>query len=143
MNGHGDRLDYAVIGLGYVGLPLALAASARGLRGIGFDVSESVVASLESGRSHVDDLSDADIAAMRANGFRATTHESELARADVIVICVPTPLAQEGSPDLGAVRSAAETVSRHVTPGTLSSWSRPPGPGPPRRWWCPSSSSPA
>jgi UDP-N-acetyl-D-glucosamine dehydrogenase len=119
MNGHGDRLDYAVIGLGYVGLPLALAASARGLRGIGFDVSESVVASLESGRSHVDDLSDADIAAMRANGFRATTHESELARADVIVICVPTPLAQEGSPDLGAVRSAAETVSRHVTPGTL------------------------
>ena len=114
-----DRLDFAVIGLGYVGLPLARAASARGLVGIGFDVSASVVASLESGRSHVDDLSDADIDAMRANGFRATTQESELSRADVIVICVPTPLAQEGAPDLGAVRSAAEAVSRHVTPGAL------------------------
>lgn len=114
-----DRLDFAVIGLGYVGLPLARAASARGLVGIGLDVSASVVASLESGRSHVDDLCDADIDAMRANGFRATTQESELARADVIVICVPTPLAQEGAPDLGAVRSAAEAVSRHVTQGTL------------------------
>ena len=114
-----DRLDYAVIGLGYVGLPLARAASARGLHGIGFDVSERVVASLEAGRSHVDDLSDADIDVMRASGFRATNQESELARADVIVICVPTPLAQEGAPDLGAVRSAAEAVSRNVTPGTL------------------------
>jgi UDP-N-acetyl-D-glucosamine dehydrogenase len=114
-----DRLDFAVIGLGYVGLPLACAASARGLRGIGLDVSERVVALLESGHSLVDDLSDADIDGMKANGFRATTQESELARADVIVICVPTPLAQEGAPDLGAVRSAAETVSRHVTPGTL------------------------
>lgn len=119
MTESGQGVDFAVVGLGYVGLPLAQAATARGLSGIGLDRSERVVAQLNAGQSHVDDLSDAEIATMVGRGFRATAEESELAQADVIVICVPTPLAQDGGPDLGAVQAAAEAVSRHVSPGTL------------------------
>ena len=113
------NVDFAVIGLGYVGLPLAQAACAKGLSGLGLDVSQRVVGSLNRGESHVDDLSDDDVATMLGQGFRATTDEAELGRARVIVICVPTPLAQEGAPDLGAVQAAAEAVSRHVSPDTL------------------------
>lgn len=112
-------VDFAIIGLGYVGLPLAQAAVATGLRGIGFDVSARVVEGINSGHSHVDDVSDAEVSEMVARGFRATGAEAELAAADVIVICVPTPLAQQGGPDLGAVEFAAHAVSRNLTPGTL------------------------
>lgn len=114
-----EPVDFAVIGLGYVGLPLAQAACASGLTGIGLDVTQGLVDQLNAGKSHVDDLSDADVAVMVGQGFTATTDETQLARARVIVICVPTPLAQEGAPDLGAVQAAAEAVSRNVTADTL------------------------
>ncbi|HXH77209.1 nucleotide sugar dehydrogenase [Nocardioides sp.] len=114
-----QQVDFAVIGLGYVGLPLAQAACARGLTGLGLDVSKRVVDQLNGGQSHVDDLADTDISAMLDRGFSATTDETRLKYARVIVICVPTPLAQEGAPDLGAVQAAAEAVSRNVSPGTL------------------------
>lgn len=108
-----------VIGLGYVGLPLAQAASAAGLQVIGLDISERLVEGLEAGRSHVDDLSDAEIAQMREQGFRATTDPSVLATADVAVICVPTPLDAAGGPDLGAVKSAIGMIAEHLHPGML------------------------
>ncbi|GEA83535.1 nucleotide sugar dehydrogenase [Cellulomonas gelida] len=111
--------DLVIVGLGYVGLPLAQEASRAGLSVTGFDVNQSVVDGLNSGVSHVDDLSDADVAAMRAAGFRATTDETELAGAQSIVICVPTPLSEDGGPDLGPVRSATATVARNLQPGTL------------------------
>ncbi|MFC6286327.1 nucleotide sugar dehydrogenase [Nocardioides sp. GCM10027113] len=112
-------VDFAVVGLGYVGLPLARAAVAAGLSGVGIDASPRVVDLLAEGRSHVDDLSDQDVSRMLAAGFLCTTDESVLHDADVIVICVPTPLGQEGGPDLGAVRSAAESVARQLQPGAL------------------------
>ncbi len=111
--------DLVVIGLGYVGLPLAQQAVRSGLRVLGFDVSARVVDSLNSGRSHVDDLSDLDIVEMLDAGFRATTDEAEIAGAATAVICVPTPLADDGGPDLGAVRSAAGVVGRNLRPGML------------------------
>jgi UDP-N-acetyl-D-glucosamine dehydrogenase len=111
--------DVAVLGLGYVGLPLAREATRVGLSVVGFDVSDEVVATLNAGRSHVDDVSDADIQAMLAASFRATTDDTVIATADVVVICVPTPLAHDGGPDLGAVRAAVTTVSRHLRPGML------------------------
>jgi nucleotide sugar dehydrogenase len=110
--------DLAVVGLGYVGLPLAQAAVAAGLTVLGFDVDGDVVDAVQSGRSHIDDVSDEDVSAMVAAGFRATADEQDL-KADVIVICVPTPLADEGGPDLRAVVGASETVARHLGPGTL------------------------
>lgn len=111
--------DLVVIGLGYVGLPLAQQAARSGLRVLGFDVGARVVDALNSGRSHVDDLSDADIVEMLGAGFRATTDEAEIAGARTAVICVPTPLAEDGGPDLGAVRSAAGAVGRNLRPGML------------------------
>jgi UDP-N-acetyl-D-glucosamine dehydrogenase len=111
--------DLVVLGLGYVGLPLAREAIHSGASVLGFDVRASVVDGLNAGRSHVDDLSDGDIADMIAAGFRATTVESEIASATTAVICVPTPLAADGGPDLTAVESAAHAVSRNLRPGML------------------------
>jgi UDP-N-acetyl-D-glucosamine dehydrogenase len=114
--------DIAVIvGLGYVGLPLAREATRSGLRVIGLDVNEEIVAGLEAGRSHIDDLTDDDVIEMRCGGFCATTDPSVLARASAVVICVPTPLSEDGGPDLGAVITAVRTVAAHLQPGMLVS----------------------
>ncbi len=117
--GDHEPVDLVVIGLGYVGLPLALEASRAGVRVVGLDVSERVVAGLQAGRSHVDDLSDADIAAMRGAGFSATTDPRVLAAAKVVVVCVPTPLTNDGGPDLGPVESAVATIAANLRPGQL------------------------
>jgi UDP-N-acetyl-D-glucosamine dehydrogenase len=114
-------VDLAVIGLGYVGLPLAHAAVREGMTVLGFDVDETVVRDLGAGRSPVDDLSDADLRRMRDAGFRATSAERDLADSDsdVVAVCVPTPLTEDAGPDLGAVRDAMRTVARSLRPGML------------------------
>lgn len=104
----------AIIGLGYVGLPLAQQASRSGLSVVGFDVNSAMVDSLNSGTSHIDDLTDEDITEMISLGFSATTDEAVLADANAIVICVPTPLSVDGEPDLGAVIAATTTISRQL-----------------------------
>jgi len=110
-----------VIGLGYVGLPLAIQAARSGFRVTGLDTSEKIVAGLTAGRSHVDDVTDAEVAEMLAAGFLATTDEAEAGPQDVIVICVPTPLSDADGPDLSAVRAAAQTAGRLLRAGTLVS----------------------
>ena len=112
-------VDAVIVGMGYVGLPLAREASAAGLGVIGFDVNPEVVDGLNQGRSHVDDLADADVVEMLRRGFFATTDARELRRAQTIVVCVPTPLSSDGLPDLGAVRAAAASVAEHLQPGML------------------------
>lgn len=119
---HSDITDptrLVVLGLGYVGLPVAQEASRQGVQVVGLDVNDSVVEALNAGRSHVDDLSEDDIAEMLGHGFRATTDPSVLAEADVAVICVPTPLAVDGKPDLAAVESSVRMVAKHLHPGML------------------------
>ncbi|GAA3790926.1 nucleotide sugar dehydrogenase [Sphaerisporangium flaviroseum] len=111
--------DLAVIGLGYVGMPLAKEATGAGLRVVGVDVDPRKVDALTSGRSYIDDLSDADLDAMLANEFTATLDQSVLAASDAIVICVPTPLDEDHRPDLSAVRGAVESVGRYVQRGAL------------------------
>ncbi len=108
-----------VVGLGYVGLPLLLAAARAGVRAVGIDVSESVVQSLSAGRSHVDDVSDDDVADVLRLGARFTTDAEVFGSADVIIICVPTPLDADRAPDLSAVESVAGSISEHLTAGTL------------------------
>src|SRR5215472_6949584 len=113
--------DVLVIGLGYVGLPLAIAAARAGLRVTGLDTNEKIVAGLLAGRSHVDDVTDAEIAEILDRGFRATTDEAAVTPQDVIVICVPTPLSEADGPDLSAVRAATATAGGLLNPGTLVS----------------------
>ena len=111
--------DVVILGLGYVGLPLAQQATRVGMSVLGYDVQPAVVADLNAGRSHVDDLSDADVAEMVAGGFTATTDETRIAEAAVAVICVPTPLSEGDGPDLRAVTGATEAVARNLRPGML------------------------
>jgi UDP-N-acetyl-D-glucosamine dehydrogenase len=112
-------VDLVVIGLGYVGLPLAKEATGAGLSVIGLDIDEAVVDLLNDGRSRIDDIADVEVAQMVGNGFRATTDESVITEAATVVVCVPTPLSGDGLPDLGAIRSAMTAVSRHLQPEML------------------------
>jgi len=112
-------VNVLVIGLGYVGLPLAQEAAKAGLNVTGFDTRRSTVDGLNGGRSHVDDIGDDDVAAMLARGFRATDDEAAAGDPDVIVICVPTPLSESDGPDLTAVRAATQTAGRLLRQGTL------------------------
>ena len=114
-----EKVDVVVVGLGYVGLPLAQAASEAGLSVKGLDLNQTVLDGLNAGRSHVDDLSDADVQKMLDRGFSATNDASIVANADAIVVCVPTPLSDEGGPDLGAVIGATKGVAAHLTAGSL------------------------
>jgi UDP-N-acetyl-D-glucosamine dehydrogenase len=122
-----DRVDFfehqawtaGVIGLGYVGLPLAVNAVERGLRVVGFDVSARVVERIRAGDSPVEDVSAESLAAALAGGLEVTDDESRLRGADALFICVPSPLNRHRQPDLSFIEAAAGTVSRVVHAGTL------------------------
>jgi UDP-N-acetyl-D-glucosamine dehydrogenase len=110
----------AVIGLGYVGLPLAMELCEAGFRVIGYDVSERVVGLLTRGESHIQDVPAAQVAKhVKSGKFVPTTEEKRLAEADTVSIAVPTPLAKTRDPDMSYVLSAAETVARQAHPGML------------------------
>ncbi|KPI04873.1 nucleotide sugar dehydrogenase [Actinobacteria bacterium OK074] len=113
------QADLIVVGLGYVGLPLAHEAVRAGMDVVGYDQNPDVATGLNAGRCHVGDLRDDDVRAMLASGFRAVSEESALPSAKTVVICVPTPLSDSDSPDLTAVRAAAETAGRVIGPGSL------------------------
>jgi len=108
-----------VIGLGYVGLPLALEAVRAGHEVTGLEVDVAKVEAINAGRSPVDDIHDDDLAIALKDGFTATTQTSALATADIAVICVPTPLDRHQQPDLTAVFSATEAIAVHLRPGML------------------------
>jgi UDP-N-acetyl-D-glucosamine dehydrogenase len=113
--------DVLVIGLGYVGLPLAVQAVRAGFRVTGYDTGAEVAAGLMALRSHVDDVTDAEVAGAVGQGFTATADEAGIGPQDVIVLCVPTPLSVADGPDLGAVRAATATAGRLLRPGALVS----------------------
>ena len=114
-----SEIDLLVVGLGYVGLPLAQAATLAGLKVAGLDISKATVEGLNAGRSHIDDLSDADLEEMRARGFAATDDPAIISQARAITICVPTPLRDGRAPDLAAVRSATSMIAENLAPGAL------------------------
>lgn len=107
-----------IVGQGYVGLPLAKAASDSGWKVFGLDVSSKVVESLSSGRSHIDDLSNADVQHMLSKGYEATTNADVVSESTVVVICVPTPLGEAGAPDVSYIKNAAESVGKNLSAGT-------------------------
>lgn len=110
----------AVIGMGYVGLPLMLAATGAGFRVLGFDTDPAKVEMLDAGRSPLRHIGDAPVAAARASGlFEATGDETRLAGADAVLICVPTPLGPHREPDLSHVEHTAAMLARQLRPGQL------------------------
>jgi len=111
--------NLVVIGQGYVGLPMALRAAAKGLSVTGFDTNLGVVDNLNAGVSHIDDVTDEDLRSALAGGFRASSDPATIADADYVVVCVPTPLSSDGGPDLRPVEAAARTIGQHVQPGAL------------------------
>ena len=111
--------DLVVIGQGYVGLPLSRAASNAGFRVTGLDVSQTIVDDLNAGTSHVEDIPDTELKRMLDNGYQATTDNSALQEADVIVVCVPTPLGDAGRPDLDAVEAATQAIADNLTRKSL------------------------
>ena len=110
----------AIIGQGYVGLPLAMAAVDAGWTVIGIDNFEAKVSQINSGESPVEDISDTQLQAALASGaYRASTDFSSIAKASVITICVPTPLNEKHEPDLSLLQSAATAVAPFVSNETL------------------------
>ncbi|HET7473047.1 MAG TPA: NAD(P)-binding domain-containing protein, partial [Candidatus Limnocylindrales bacterium] len=98
----GEDRRVAIIGLGYVGLPLAIAFEEAGLEVVGVDASPPRVEELRRGSSPIDDIDDARLGAALANGLRiASPAEADLAAADAIFVCVPTPITDSKDPDLG------------------------------------------
>lgn len=105
----------AVIGQGYVGLPLAMEVVRAGYNCLGVDVSARTVAGLNAGKSHIIDIKDEELAEALATGrYRATADYSELAAADVISICVPTPLRKTKDPDVSYIQASVEAMRPHL-----------------------------
>ncbi|MBL8865751.1 MAG: nucleotide sugar dehydrogenase [Planctomycetia bacterium] len=108
-----------IIGLGYVGLPLARAFARAGFTVTGFDVDTAKVAKLNAGQSYIQQIPDGEIAAMRTAGFRATERYDRLAGMDAIIVCVPTPLTDSREPDLKYVVNSAHAIASQLRPGQL------------------------
>jgi UDP-N-acetyl-D-glucosamine dehydrogenase len=117
---HARTATAGVIGLGYVGLPLAAAIAHAGFTTIGFDVDPAKPPLLNAGRSYIDAVKDDQLAALiAAQRFSATTDMAALATCDVIVICVPTPLTRHREPDLSYIRTTCATIAEHLRAGQL------------------------
>ncbi len=113
----------AILGLGYVGLPLALLFVEAGFPVLGLDIDPEKVAALNAGRSYIQRIPPSEIATALSRGFRATTSFAELHTCDAILICVPTPLApnmgQAHQPDMSFVTATVESLAPHTRPGQL------------------------
>ena len=110
----------SILGLGYVGLPLAVAFAEAGFATLGLDVNPDTVNDLQNGHSHISDIASDRVGRIRETGtFAATDDFSRLRNSDVAVICVPTPLTNTREPDLEFVRSAATAIHRELHLGQL------------------------
>lgn len=108
-----------VVGQGYVGLPLSLGAVGAGHKVFGLEANSSIADALARGESHIDDIPDSALEGALAAGYVPTTDPSVINSADVVVVCVPTPLSPDGGPDLTAVESSASMIGKHLSPDTL------------------------
>ncbi len=116
---HNRDACIAVIGLGYVGLPLAIRFSEEGFKVIGFDIDKEKVNLLNSGKSYIKHIKEDDISTMSNNGFTATTDFSEITNVDVIIICVPTPLGVHNEPDLSYIHATLENIKPYLKENQL------------------------
>lgn len=116
----GRSARVAVVGLGYVGLPLALALTGAGFAVTGFDIDPAKAAALNGGRSYIRQIADGRVAEAVATGrFRATTDADEFAACDAVIVCVPTPLSPQREPDLSFVEASTRLIGDRLRRGQL------------------------
>lgn len=108
-----------IIGLGYVGLPLAITAASRGNPVLGIEIDPRKTSLLEQGTSYIEAVEDKTLQSVAGKTFSCTSNFAEIASCQVIVICVPTPLSSHRDPDLSYVEAAGREISKHMSPGTL------------------------
>ncbi|HEX3927517.1 MAG TPA: nucleotide sugar dehydrogenase [Gemmatimonadales bacterium] len=113
-------ITFGIVGLGYVGLPLAVELGRAGYKVLGYDIGQRVVDGLNAGKSHIKDVPSADVADLRAKGlFEATSDGGRLAEADAISICVPTPLSKYKDPDVSFIVAATDSVKKSLRRGQV------------------------
>lgn len=116
----GQMLNIGVVGLGYVGLPLAVEKAKAGFKTVGFDVQKEKVDLVNSGHNYIGDVVDADLAELVESGMlSATTDFSKICDADFIAICVPTPLDEHQQPDTSYIEASATEVAKNLKPNTM------------------------
>lgn len=114
------EVKVGVVGLGYVGLPLAVEKAKAGFKTIGFDVQEEKVKLVNEGKNYIGDVVDSDLAELVKQGMlQATSDFSFVKDVDFIAICVPTPLDKHQQPDISYVRSSTEAISKYLSPETM------------------------
>ena len=109
-----------IIGMGYVGLPLALLFSGEGFKVTGFDIAPDKVATLNSGGSYIVRILPSAIQQMQKTGFRATADYSRITQMDAVIICVPTPLNEHHEPDLSYVTGTVASIAPYIQDGFLT-----------------------
>lgn len=117
----GKEAVIGILGLGYVGIPLAQRISETGFKVLGFDIDQGRITGLNGGRSPIKHIPDAQIAGMRDSGFDATGDFSRAAECDALIICVPTPLNKYREPDLSFVTATMDQIAPHLRAGQLLS----------------------
>lgn len=114
------KITVGVVGLGYVGLPLAVEKAKAGFRTIGFDVQEEKVKQVNAGHNYIGDVVDAELAQMVSNGMLSATSDfSFIKEVDFVAICVPTPLDIHQEPDISYVENSAKSIAGYLTKGTV------------------------
>ena len=114
------EIEVGVVGLGYVGLPLAVEKAKAGFKTIGFDVQSEKVDLVNQGHNYIGDVVDSDLKRLVGAGMlTATTNFSFVKEVDFIAICVPTPLDKHQQPDISYVKSSTEEIAKHLTKETI------------------------
>src|SRR2546423_13862946 len=113
------QAQVGIIGLGYVGLPLALLYSEQKFRVTGFDIDRRKVETLAKGASYIDRIASEEVQGAQANGFSATSDYSQITSMDAIIICVPTPLNEYHEPDLSFITNTTHAIAPHLRAGQL------------------------
>ncbi|MCK5451375.1 MAG: nucleotide sugar dehydrogenase, partial [Candidatus Omnitrophica bacterium] len=109
-----------VVGLGYVGLPMALEFSKKGFKVNGLDADLNRVKKLNKGRSYINDIPEMEISkAIKSGGLKVTTNSNVLQDSDAVIVCVPTPLGKTHKPDLSFIIDSSKTVSQHLRRGQV------------------------
>src|SRR5271154_2406273 len=127
------QVRVGIIGLGYVGLPLALLYSEQKFQVTGFDIDARKVETLSQGGSYIYRITSEEIRSAQTQGFAATSDYSQIAEMDAIIICVPTPLNEYHEPDLSFITGTTHSIAPHLRAGQLVVLEGRPIPAPPKK----------